>query len=42
MFNTYWQWELQPVARLNPSNDEVVKHFLNSFVDGHVLMKQPI
>jgi len=30
------------VARLNPSNDEVLKHFLNSFIDGHVLMKQPL
>jgi hypothetical protein len=30
------------VARLNPSNDEVLKHFLNSFIDGHVLMEQPI
>jgi len=30
------------VARLNLSNDEMLKHFLNSFVDGHVLMKQSI
>ncbi len=30
------------VARLNPSNDEVLKHFLNSSVDGHVLIEQPI
>jgi len=30
------------VARLNPSNDEVLEHFLNSSVDGHVLMEQPI
>ncbi len=30
------------VARLNPSNDEVLEHFLNSSVDGHVLMEQSI
>jgi hypothetical protein len=30
------------VARLNSLNDEVLEHFLNSFVDGHVLMEQPI
>jgi hypothetical protein len=30
------------VARLNPSNDEVLKHFLNSSIDGHVLMEQPL
>jgi len=41
MKNRLLQEELA-VARLNPSNDEVLKHFLNSSVDGHVLMEQPI
>jgi len=27
------------MARLNPSNDEVLKEFLNSIVDGEVAMK---
>ena len=30
------------VARLNSSNDEVLEHFLNSSIDGHVLMEQPL
>ena len=30
------------VARLNSSNDEMLKHFPNSFVDSHMLMEQPI
>ncbi len=29
------------MARLNPSNDEVLKEFLNSIVDGEVAMKHP-
>jgi len=29
------------MARLNPSNDEVLKEFLNSIVDGEVTMKHP-
>jgi hypothetical protein len=29
------------MARLNPSNDEVLKKFLNSIVDGEVAMKHP-
>jgi len=41
MKNKLLQKELT-VARLNPSNDEVLKHFLNSFVDGHMFMEQPI
>ena len=27
------------MARLNPSNDEVLKEFLNSIVDGKMAMK---
>ncbi len=27
------------MARLNPSNDEVLKEFLNSIVDGEVAME---
>ncbi len=27
------------MARLNPSNDEVLKEFLNSIVDGEVVME---
>ncbi len=30
------------VTRLNSLNDEMLKHFLNSFVDDHMLMKQSI
>jgi len=29
------------MARLNPSNDEVLEDFLNSIVDGEVAMKHP-
>jgi hypothetical protein len=29
------------MARLNPSNDEVLKEFLNSIVDGEVAMEHP-
>jgi len=29
------------MARLNPSNDEVLEEFLNSIVDGEVAMKHP-
>jgi len=29
------------MARLNPSNDEVLKEFLNSIVDGEVVMEHP-
>ncbi len=29
------------MARLNPSNDEVLKEFLNSIVDDEVTMKHP-
>ncbi len=30
------------MARLNPSNDEVLKEFLNSIVDGEVAIEHPI
>ncbi len=30
------------VTKLNSLNDEMLKHFLNSFVDDHMLMKQSI
>jgi len=29
------------MARLNPSNDEMLKEFLNSIVDGEVAMEHP-
>ncbi len=29
------------MARLNPSNDEVLEEFLNSIVDGEVAMEHP-
>ncbi len=29
------------MARLNPSNDEVLKEFLNSIVDGEVAIEHP-
>ncbi len=30
------------VTKLNSLNDEMLKHFLNSFVNDHMLMKQSI